>query len=103
MTKKKLSKNVWKSRPVVVTTAHRGVFVGHTDAEPTADECVLTDARMVVYYSADARGVTGIAVVGPGGAARVSPAVTRLGLRNVTSIADATPAAVAEWERGRWS
>ena len=89
-------------RNVVVTTAHRGIFVGKTDAEPTAETCVLVDARMIVHFSADTRSVVGLTQRGPRPGSRVSPAATRLGLRNVTAIMDATDEAAAAWEREPW-
>jgi len=91
-----------EERPVVVTTAHRGVFVGYTtDAE--SETITLVRARMVVYYSSDTRSVLGIATRGPQRGSRVSPAVPKLVLRNVTAVADATTEAAAAWELEPWS
>ena len=90
-------------RNVVVTTTNRGIFVGRTDAEPTSETCVLEQARMVLYYSQETRGVVGLAQRGPQKGSRVSPVATRIGLRNVTSIMDATDAAAAAWESEPWN
>jgi len=90
-------------RNVVVTTAHRGIFVGQTDAAPTAETCVLENARMVVFYSASTRGVVGLAQRGPQEGSRISPAASKIGLRNVTAIMDATDNAAAAWEQEPWS
>ena len=89
-------------RPVVVTTAHRGVFVGYT-ADPADAEIVrLERGRMVVYWSESTRGVVGLAAQGPGAGSRVSPPAT-IALRNVTSVIEATEAASAAWEEEPWS
>jgi len=94
-----------KKRAVVVTTAHRGVFVGYTTQSKTSDKndtIALTDARMVVYYSAATRGALGIASMGPQLGSRVSPAVDGITLRSVTSVADASGDAVKAWEAEPW-
>lgn len=50
--------------PLVVTTAHRGVFFGF--AKPTENKTIrLRDAQMCVYWSADVKGVLGLASKGP--------------------------------------
>ena len=53
-------------KPVVVTTAHRGVFFGYIDGKPTdAPTIRIERARMCVYWSADIKGVLGLAATGP--------------------------------------
>lgn len=89
--------------PIVVTTAHRGVFVGYADGLPTGDTVTLRRARMIVYYSADAHGVVGIGAHGPGKNARVSPAVAELVLRNVTGAWSSSAKATAAWEAEPWN
>ena len=89
--------------PVVVTTAHRGVFVGYADAITDAPTIRLARARMVVYYSAPTRGVLGLAARGPQPGSRVTSAVDALVLRDVTGVARATDAAAAAWEAEPWS
>ena len=90
-------------RPVLVTTSHRGVFVGYTTDAPDAATITLSRARMVVYYSADTRSVLGIASRGPQSGSRVSPPVPRLTLRSITAVVDATPEAAEAWELEPWS
>ena len=51
-------------RPVVVTTAHRGVFFGYAK-DTDAEQIALTKARLCVYWSADVRGFMGLASSGP--------------------------------------
>jgi hypothetical protein len=91
-------------RAVVVTTAHRGVFVGHTTEPSNTVEAIdLVRAHMIVYWAAGNRGVLGIASKGPVAGSRVSPPVRSIGLRNVTAIMDASDEAVAAWEKAPWS
>lgn len=92
-----------KKRPVVVTTKHRGVFVGYTTDTDKADPITLTDARMVVYYSPGTRSVLGIAAGGVASGSRVSSAVPSITLRDVTAVMGASPEAVKAWEAEPWS
>lgn len=91
-----------KARPVVVTTAHRGVFVGYTTDPSDAEVIRLERGRMVVYWPESSRGVVGLAARGPRPGSRVSPAVQRITLRNITSVIDATVAAAEAWEEEPW-
>lgn len=98
-----MARNESKSRPVLVCTAHRGVFVGMTSDAPDAETITLTKARMVVYWDASCHGVLGIAAKGVNKACRLSPAVEKLTLRNVTAVIDATPEAAKSYEAEPWS
>lgn len=91
-----------KERPVLVSTAHRGIFVGYTKDSAEAETMTLTRARMIVYHSSDSRGLVGIGVNGPGSGARVSPPVKSITLRDVTAVIEPERHAVDEWERGLW-
>ena len=87
---------------VVVTTKHRGVFFGLiATVEPGTVE--LTDARGCVYWSAETKGVVGLAANGPATGSRVSPPAPQIILYGVTAIMQCTPRAVIAWERGPWS
>lgn len=88
-------------RPVLVTTAHRGVFFGYA-ADTSGDTIRLTKARMCLYWSAAMKGVLGLAEKGPDGNCRISPAAD-LELRNITAVAEVTSDAVAKWEEHPWS
>lgn len=88
-------------RPVIVTTAHRGVFFGwahDTDGETIA----LSRARLCVYWSADVKGFMGLASGGPTKNCRIGPAAD-ITLRNITAVLEVTPEAVKAWERAPWS
>ena len=100
MTKKTAKKST--KRPVLVTTAHRGVFVGETSDPADAETIALTDARMVIHWSADCRGVLGLATRGATQSCRLSPAVDRIVLRGITTVVDATAEALASWRTEPW-
>jgi hypothetical protein len=89
-----------KERPVLVTTAHRGVFFGYatdTDGETIS----LKRARLCVHWSADLRGFMGLASHGPSFGCKIGPAAD-IELRNVTSVVEVTPEAVTKWEAAPW-
>lgn len=91
--------------PVVVTTEHKGVFFGYLKAthDRTAKIVELTDCQMCVYWPANVQGVMGLAVTGPLRGSRVTPAVPRITLQDVTSIMDATSDAEKAWKDRPWA
>lgn len=98
---KKVAPKAANARPVVVTTAHRGVFFGYatnTDGETIA----LTKARLCLYWSADVKGFMGLASDGPSSGCRIGPAAD-FTLRNITAVLEVTPAAEAKWQAAPWS
>jgi hypothetical protein len=87
-------------RPVLVTTAHRGVFFGY--AHDTAGETIaLQKARLCVYWSSDCKGFMGLAAGGPTAGCRIGPPAD-ITLRNITAVVEVSPAAVAAWEAAPW-
>ena len=88
--------------PVLVTTAHRGVFFGYT-TDPDAENITLTRARNCIYWSSDVKGFLGLVTTGPTSGCRIGPAAPSLTLRNVTCVADVAPAAVTAWEAAPWT
>jgi hypothetical protein len=91
--------------PVVVTTAHRGVFFGYAPEGTALDGKVLRveRVRMCVYWSADVGGVVGLAAKGPGRGCRVGPPAPAMTIQDVTGVMEATAEAAALWEKGPWS
>ena len=89
-----------KEIPVIVTTIHRGVFFGYT-TNTDGDIIKLSRARMCVYWSADMRGIFGLAEKGPSATCRISPAAD-VELRGITAVIKPTPQAVEAWERSPW-
>lgn len=98
MVDKASSKN--SERPVIVTTAHRGVFFGY--ANRTDGETIkLNRSRLCVYWSSDYRGFMGLAANGPTASCRVGPPAD-ITLRSITAVLEVTPEAVAKWESAPW-
>ena len=96
-----MAKKANDERPVLVTTQHRGVFFGYaTDTDGSTIK--LRSARCCVYWTAENKGFLGLASAGPQKGAKVGPAAD-LEVRDVTSVAECTPAAVAAWEAAPWA
>lgn len=87
-------------RAVVVTTAHRGVFFGYAK-DTSGDTIKLRAGRNCIYWSAAVRGFAGLAATGPDKESRVGPAAD-MEIRAITAVLEATPDAIAAWERGPW-
>lgn len=90
------------NRPVIVTTAHRGVFFGYLVGEPAKKKVLLTNARNCVYWSEQLRGFIGLADSGPGSGCKVGPKAPEITLFDVTSVVVCTEAAAAAWEKAPW-
>jgi hypothetical protein len=86
-----------KKRPVLVTTAHKGVFFGYASNTkgPTVE---LSRARLVIYWSADLRGFMGLAVKGPNASCKIGMPAD-IELRDITSVTEVTSEAVARFEK----
>jgi hypothetical protein len=104
-TKKKPAKKTTKpaERPVLITTANRGVFFGYTTEGGAPETMTIRRARNVIYWPAANRGFLGLAADGPAHGARIGPQVPGLALRNVTSVSDVTAEAVAKFEAAPWA
>jgi hypothetical protein len=89
--------NSKKERPVLVTTAHKGVFFGWAveTSEPTI---ALKRARLCIYWSADLMGFMGLAAKGPNSQCKIGPPAD-IELRDVTSVTECTEDAVKRWEK----
>ena len=90
-----------KGRPVVVTTAHRGVFFGYAD-KTDGETIALKDARLCVYWSADLRGFMGLAANGPGPNCKIGPAAD-IELRAITSVVAVSSEAEKRWLAAPWT
>lgn len=89
-------------RAVVVCTTWRGVFFGYAK-DTSGDPITLSRARMCVYWSADVRGVMGLAATGPTTGCKVSQAAPSIELRGITGVMECSPEAAEKWERGPWA
>lgn len=88
-------------RPVLVTTAHRGVFFGYA-TETAGTTIKLRAARNCVYWPATNKGFLGLAANGPKKGARIGPAAD-IELRDITCVAECSPEAVTAWESNLWA
>ena len=87
--------------PVIVTTAHRGVFFGYAD-KTDGETIKLKAARLCVYWSADMKGFMGLAANGPSSGCKIGPPAN-IELRNITAVLEVTPEAVQRWLDAPWS
>lgn len=95
-----MTKTSSKERPVLVTTAHRGVFFGYATA--TGGKTInLRAARCCLYWPPENRGFLGLAAYGPMTGARVGPAAD-IELSDITCVAACSPESVAAWEAAPW-
>lgn len=88
-------------KPIIVTTAHRGVFFGY--GNPTEDKIVrIEDAQMAVYWSCDVKGILGLAADGPTNSCKIGPPVPAITLQDVTSIIEVSNKAEEAWKKQPW-
>jgi hypothetical protein len=91
-----------KPKALLVTTIHKGVFFGY--GAKTAEKTIeLTQARLCVHWSADVKGITGLAANGPSQGCRIGPAAPSIIIQDVTSVMTVSDKAVEKWEAGPWS
>jgi hypothetical protein len=91
-------------RPVIVTTAHRGVMFGYAAEGANLDGEVveITHARFVVRW-AGVRGLPGLAHTGPNDQCRISPPAPGWRIRNITSVLLVSPEAARAFEAAPWA
>ena len=91
-------------RPVLVTTAHRGVFFGYLVGKPAKEKVVLNRARNVTYWDVATRSFLGLAANGPTTQCRISAAAADAStLFDITGVFSCTPEAVTKFEDGPWA
>jgi hypothetical protein len=95
-----MAKSTSTERPVIVTTAHRGVFFGYAK-NTDGDAIKLRAARLCVYWSADLKGFMGLASMGPSQGCKIGPPAD-IEVRNITAVVEVAPAAVDRWESAPW-
>jgi hypothetical protein len=91
-------------KPVLVTTAHRGVFFGYVKDESNKPASItLTGVRNVIRW-ADCGGLFGLAAKGPNSSCRIGEKSPEITLYNLTSVTDVADEAVKAWEETKtWS
>lgn len=90
-----------KDRPVLVTTAHKGVFFGWA-SKTDGQSIKLRAARNCIYWTTGEKGFLGLASAGPGSGCRIGPAAD-IELRDITCVAECSDAAVKAWESAPWA
>ncbi len=87
--------------PVLVTTAHRGVFFGFADPSQveSKEKIRLTGARNCIFWSKVIGGFLGLAAAGPNADCRIGATVASVLLHDITSVTECSPEAVAAWTR----
>lgn len=91
--------------PVLITTdsTKRGVFMGFIDPKDADKETLEAhQVRMAIYWSADAKGVIGLATTGPTKNCKISAAAKKATLKGVTAVIELTEKALAAWEKEPW-
>jgi hypothetical protein len=89
------------ARPVLVTTAHRGVFYGYA-IDTSGATIELKRARNAIYWSADVQGFMGLANHGPTKGCRIGPPAD-ITLRDITCVVEVTPEAERRWNEATWN
>ena len=82
--------------PVLITTdsTKRGVFMAYIDPSNNLKESIeAEDIRMCVMWSADVKGVVGLAATGPTKGCRITKAAPKGVLHGVTAVLSITPEA----------
>lgn len=88
-----------KERPVIITTAHRGVFFGYAE-DTDGDTIHLKRSRLCLYWSADVRGFMGLAHFGPNSSCKIGPAAD-ITLRSITAVVEVKAEAEAKWNSAK--
>lgn len=91
--------------PVLITTdsTKRGVFMGFIDPKDAGNENIeAEEVRMAVYWSADVRGVIGLASKGPSKTCKISQAAKKATIKGVTATMELTDEALAAWRKEPW-
>lgn len=86
-------------KPVIITTAHRGVFFGYisNDQDLEAKSMPLKQAKMAIYWGTT-KGVAQLANSGPTEKSRIGAEANIPMLHDITVIFDVTPEAEAKWK-----
>jgi hypothetical protein len=91
---------------VLITTDNtkRGVFMGFIDPKDADKETIeAEEVRMAVYWSADVRGVVGLAAKGPTKNCKITQAAKKAIIKGVTATLELSQEAVAAWRKEPWA
>ena len=90
-----------EKRFVVVCTKNYGVFGGVVE-DSTTDPIIMADSQMCVHWSADVRGVVGLAATGPTKRCRITKPAPSAEIHDITAVFDATDSAAEAWRLCPW-
>lgn len=105
MKSKKLENEMKDKIPVLITTdsTKRGVFMGFIDPKDADKETLEAyEVRMAVYWSADVKGVIGLAATGPTKSCRITAPAKKAVLKGVTAVLEITDQALVAWRKEPW-
>lgn len=86
---------------IVVLTEFKVIFCGWS-SDYNEQTVNLRDARQACYYSAETKGLLGLATNGPARGSKIGPAVTSLQCRRVVNVIECSSAAQKAWEGAKW-
>lgn len=98
-------KKEMKKIAVLITTDNtkRGVFSGFIDPNDVCNQTMIVEElRMAVHWSADMKGVLGLASMGPSKTCKISKAVKKATLQGVTATVELSDEALAKWRKEPW-
>ena len=88
------------SKPVLVTTEFRGVFMGFIkNDKKTPEEITLTDCRNCIYWSSSIGGFLGLASKGPNSDCRIGSLIKEITLYKITSVTPVEEKAIEAWKK----
>jgi len=94
-----------KKRPVVIVGGHEGrlVFFGRTsETQPDEKGGITLHAAQNCIYWRGIKGMSDLAVSGPGDQCRVGPPVKKQWVSNCSSILECSTDAAERWEAQPW-
>jgi len=91
-----------KLRPVLVSTEDKFLVFGWTANHCDDPIIYLKDSRLVVYWSAETKGLWGLAAAGPAEGSRVS-APCDCAIKNHTFVLEVTESAAKAFASVAWS
>jgi hypothetical protein len=90
--------------PCIITTDKRGVFMGYIDPAKQGEKSIeAKDVRMVVSWSADVKGLFGLAANGPTKGCRITAAAPSCVLHGVTAVMTITEKAEKAFQSQPWA
>lgn len=86
-------------KPVLITTQHRGVFMGYVpdDQDMTARTMALKTAKCAIYWKTK-KGVAELAEIGPSDESRIGSPADIEAIHDITAVWAVTTEAEAAWK-----